>query len=184
IKTHDILLELNGKAVPNDLTQFEKMLDDIKPDAAVDAVVLRKGKKETIKGLKLPEAKEPAVPAFPAVPPAIAPPPLPAPPVPVAPGAFPGAFPGAPVGRGDVVTTSFRQGERFTVRHEEGSLIITLTGKAGDGKASVSGIHVQDGRESKKYESADKVPEEYRDKVQNLIELAEKTNAKIEVKKP
>ena len=49
---------LNGKPVPSDMTDFQKLLKDIKPDAAVDAVVLRKGKKETIKGLKLPEAKE------------------------------------------------------------------------------------------------------------------------------
>ena len=37
--------------------EFKKNLQDVKPDAAVDVVVLRKGKKETIKGVKLPEAK-------------------------------------------------------------------------------------------------------------------------------
>src|SRR5947208_581038 len=146
---------------------LQKLVEAIKPDAAVEAVVLRKWKKATVKGLKLPEAKEPAFPGFPA-PPGVAPPgialPLPAPPIPILPGNVPGAFPGALPGGAEVMTTSFRNGERFTTRHQEGSLIITLTGKAGDGKATVTGISVQDGRESKKYESAEKVPEEYRDK--------------------
>jgi C-terminal processing protease CtpA/Prc len=58
LKDHDILLELNGKPVPRDMDEFQKLVRDIKPDAEVDAVVLRKGRKETIKGLKLPEAKQ------------------------------------------------------------------------------------------------------------------------------
>jgi C-terminal processing protease CtpA/Prc len=53
LKEHDVLLELNGKAVPSDDAGLRSMLADIKPDAAVDVVVLRKGKRETIKGLKL-----------------------------------------------------------------------------------------------------------------------------------
>src|SRR5262249_43623968 len=58
IKSHDILLELNGKAVPADIREFAKLLDDIKANKKVEAVVLRKGKRETIKDLSLPEAKE------------------------------------------------------------------------------------------------------------------------------
>jgi hypothetical protein len=54
LKPHDVLLELNGKEVPNDVGLFLKMLDDIKVDTPFDAVVLRKGKKETIKGLTIP----------------------------------------------------------------------------------------------------------------------------------
>jgi hypothetical protein len=56
IKRHDILLELDGKAVASDLAQFAKLVAAIKPKKPVKAVVLRKGKKETIKGLTLPEA--------------------------------------------------------------------------------------------------------------------------------
>src|SRR5207244_11843010 len=58
LKKHDILLELGGKPVPNDVQEFARMLKDIKPDTKVDAVVLRKSRKEMVKGLTLPKAKE------------------------------------------------------------------------------------------------------------------------------
>lgn len=185
LKPHDILLELNGEKVPNEVAGLKRLMADIKPDAAVEAVVLRKGKTEKIKGLKLPEAKE-EQPGF----------------QPFAPGNNfqpPGggvvapAFPGgggfgvvaAPGGAGRaVMTTMFRTDDRFTTRHQEGSLIITLTGKAADGKAKVHDIHVQDGGQTSKYESLDKVPEQYRDKVKNLIEMSEKSSGRIDIKSP
>ncbi len=55
IKANDILLELNGKAVPSEQSEFAKLLEGIKAKTPVGAVVLRKGKKETIKELTLPE---------------------------------------------------------------------------------------------------------------------------------
>ncbi|MBI3822526.1 MAG: PDZ domain-containing protein [Planctomycetes bacterium] len=55
LKANDILLELAGKEVSSDVTAFTKTLDEIKKDTPVDAVVLRKGKKETVKGITLPE---------------------------------------------------------------------------------------------------------------------------------
>lgn len=55
LKTNDIILDLNGKAVPNDVGQFSQMVGEIKSDTPVDAKVLRKGKEETIKGIKLRE---------------------------------------------------------------------------------------------------------------------------------
>ena len=54
LKAHDILLEVDGKAVPSKIDDFVKQLNDIKPNTPVDAVVLRKGRKETVKGLSLP----------------------------------------------------------------------------------------------------------------------------------
>ena len=68
IKPHDILFEVNGKSVPNDVLQFIENLKDVKPDQAVDIVVLRKGKKETIKSVKLPASKVGPDDAFPAFP--------------------------------------------------------------------------------------------------------------------
>ena len=82
------------------------------------------------------------------------------------------------------MTTVFRTDNRFTTRHQEGTLVITVNGTVADGKAHLSGIQVQDGRESHKYESVDKVPEQYRDKVKNLVEMSERSNAKIEIKTP
>jgi len=55
LKAHDILLELHGKDVSSVQAEFVKVLNAIKTGEAVDAVVLRKGKRETIKGITLPD---------------------------------------------------------------------------------------------------------------------------------
>ena len=184
LKPHDILLELNGEKVPNEVEGLKRLMDDIKADTAVEAVVLRKGKTEKIKGLKLPEAKE-TQPGFPGFAPGNFQPPAGGV---AAPGFGGGAWAGVftpPGGAGHtVMTTMFRTDDRFTTRHQEGSLVITLTGKAADGKAKVHDIHVQDGGQTSKYESLDKVPEQYRDKVKNLIEMSEKSGVRIEIKSP
>src|SRR5437660_287970 len=59
LKTHDILLELGGKAVPSEVGDFMKALNEFKTGDKVDAIVLRKGKKETVKGVTLPEVPAP-----------------------------------------------------------------------------------------------------------------------------
>jgi hypothetical protein len=80
------------------------------------------------------------------------------------------------------MTTSIRTDDRFTTRHQEGSLIITVTGKVVDGKAKTGEIQIQDGNSTNKYESVEKVPEQYRDKVKNLVEMSEKGSVKVETK--
>ena len=181
LKSHDILLELNGKAVPSDAAKFVTMIDEIKADSAVDAVVLRKGKKETVKGITLPEKKAQQDPFKPF---GFTAEMNPLPPLPGLPGTQQFGFQVQPPGavQRSVITTNFRTDDRFTTRHQEGSLVVTVTGKVADGKAAVSQIKIQDGGESKTYESVDKVPEQYRDKVKNLVETNEKSNIKIEIK--
>jgi C-terminal processing protease CtpA/Prc len=56
IQANDIFLQLDGKPVPSDMKEFRKLLAEIKPDTAVTATVLRQGKQESIKELRLPEA--------------------------------------------------------------------------------------------------------------------------------
>jgi RNA polymerase sigma factor (sigma-70 family) len=56
LKPHDILLEFDGKPVPSDEDEFWEVVSAIKPDQKVSATVLRKGRKQTIKDLILPEA--------------------------------------------------------------------------------------------------------------------------------
>jgi C-terminal processing protease CtpA/Prc len=55
IKRHDVLVEVNGKSVPGNWVELARMLAEVKPDTPVDVTVIRKGKPETIKGLKLRE---------------------------------------------------------------------------------------------------------------------------------
>lgn len=56
MKPHDILLELDGKPVSSKIEDFAKQVSEIKPNTPVDAVVMRKGRKETLKGMSLPES--------------------------------------------------------------------------------------------------------------------------------
>jgi membrane-associated protease RseP (regulator of RpoE activity) len=170
LKAHDVILEIDGKKVPNNFAEAARLIADIKKDATVDVVVLRKGKKETIKEVKLPEAK--GIPS----------------------GGFPGGRPpafGQPQvafnpgigGFGAVATTTIIQmKDRFTLRHQEGPSMITLTGTVSDGTGKVTEIVVQDGGRVEKYESVDKVPEKHQDKVKKLIEISEKSTVKSDSK--
>jgi membrane-associated protease RseP (regulator of RpoE activity) len=183
LKPHDLLLELDGKAIPNRVEELTRLMAAHKADAMVEVLVLRKGKKESIKDVKLPEAKA-LSPGFPQA-------------------GFPGAgqppagFPQAPAGfpqppagfsapgigaAASVVTTLVRTRDNFTLRHQEGNVHLTLTGQMADGKPKIKQIQVQEGLRMDQYESVDKVPEKYRDKVKNLIELSEKSSVKIENK--
>lgn len=58
LKAHDILLELNDKPVSSDMASLTKLLKGIKGGEESWAMVLRKGRNETIKGLKLPKSTE------------------------------------------------------------------------------------------------------------------------------
>jgi pentapeptide MXKDX repeat protein len=69
LKASDVLAEFNGKPVPSDIREFVGMVAEPKAGTAVDIVVLRKGKKETIKGVTLPEARAPRPGPFPFPPP-------------------------------------------------------------------------------------------------------------------
>src|SRR5262249_19615093 len=75
-------------------------------------------------------------------------------------------------GAGTVLTTTFRTGDRFTTRHQEGSLIITVTGTVADGKARASEINIQDGAVTSKYDSVDRVPAQERDKADHLLRVS------------
>lgn len=57
-KANDILIRFNGKAVTSDSSDFIKQIGEIEAGVEFDAVVLRKGKKEKISGIKLPEKKK------------------------------------------------------------------------------------------------------------------------------
>jgi hypothetical protein len=163
LKTNDILLELNGKAVPSDLEAFRKLLAEIKPDAPVDAVVLRKGKRESVKGMTLPEVKEDApglggFPNFPNLPANLIPP---VPPLPAAP-------PIARIGQGNFMTTTVNN-DHFTIRKGGAGMFINVSGTLVDGKPEVKSVQISDGGQITNADSLDKVPEKYRDQVKELL---------------
>src|SRR5262249_6452430 len=156
LKPHDVLLEFNGKPVPNETGKLREIVEEVKAGTSVDAGVLRKGKKETIKGITLGASKKPTMQRFglsgyteggrrvwylhAGRPLARAQP----------------FFSYSGAGRHNVMTTIFRDAERFTTRHQEGSLIITVTGTVADGKTKVSQIEIQDGEKRETDERLDK----------------------------
>ncbi len=191
LRQHDILLKLNGKDVPRDAATFAALLLEIKTDKAVDAVVLREGKRVDVKGLILTAATGApwdqsdyarAADTIRWV----------TPKTDISKWIIDGTsntinlgeqWGGPPAARegwkvwskGDpVLATTFRAQERFTTRHQEGSLVLTVVGTLKEGKTAVGGITVREGTEEKKYDALDKVPAEYRDKVVQLIELSAK----------
>lgn len=180
IKPNDILLEVDGKAVSSEVSSFLKDLNEIKSDSSVNVTVLRKGRKETLRGLKLPEAKRRTATIINQE---------------GQPGLASKLWTAQPLqglagqgqafafaGNRGVMTTTVRHDDHFTTRYQEGTLVITITGDVDDGKAKVNEVVVNDGGKSEKYSSVNKVPEQYRDKVKTLIEGNEKGSLKIEVK--
>jgi len=156
LKAHDILLEVAGKAVPSKREDFDRLLGTIEPNRKVEVVVMRKGKKETIKELTLPEAKEVARPGANEAP------------VP----AFPGARLMLPnLGGAAGKTTITRNNDEFTARNRSGDVTLTVKGTVEDGKARVSEVTVEADGKKKTYDGASKVPAEHQEKVKKLAEL-------------
>src|SRR5262249_44874376 len=162
LKANDILLELNDKAVPSNVEQFVKQLNEIKKDTPVDAVVLRKGKRETVKGLKLGDVPANPFGNLPNVPnlPNIQIQPL---------QAVPGNFRPAGI---SMNTTRGADGS-FTTKYKEGVIAITLQGKMEGNKANVSSIEIRDGDQTSTYKTISDVPEDLREDVRALIRAVE-----------
>jgi len=159
LKPNDILLEIGGKPVSSNFADFHKVLADIKPDTPVDVVVMRKGKKETIKGMKLPEPKPvadfPGLQDFQIRPPVALPAPDFAPPPPL-------PRPDAVGGPGE--TTRVEQvNDAFTVFHAKNGVKVTIAGTKEGGVAKAESIEVDDHGKTTKAESIDKLPKEYQD---------------------
>jgi hypothetical protein len=198
LKAHDVLLELAGKPVPAKVADAIAMIASLPADKPVDAVVLRRGRRLTVNGVSLaPSSATPTDAAMPEIIPGrnhagarVAG--LPGAPVPggidprfpIVPGRPRNIAPGPAAGGGDVVTTLRRSGDRFTVRHQEGSLLITVTGTTAGGRSAVSQIAIQDGGAANSYGSVDQLPEAYRERVKGLVDWVARRNAGLEVKAP
>lgn len=166
IRPHDVLLELGGKPVPSDFPEFQKVLAEVKADTPIDIVVLRKGKKETIKGVKLPEPKPvadfPALPDFRALE-------LPAPFAPLPPPPPPGgAGAGVTVGPGETARVE-QVNDAFTVFYSKGNVKVTIAGTKEGGSPKAESIEVDDNGKTHKAESIDKLPKEYQEMARNAL---------------
>jgi membrane-associated protease RseP (regulator of RpoE activity) len=152
LKANDILLELAGKSVLSKPEEFTKLVAGIKAETPIEAVVLRKGRKETIKGLSLPEAKAVVKEA-----------PNPG---------FGGVLGGGGFGLGGNGTSFTRTNDQFTINHREGDLKLIIKGPVTGGTAKVDSITIEDKDGKKTYEDVEKVPAEHQEKVKKLTKMA------------
>ena len=171
LKPNDILLELNGQPVPSKFDDFARQLDTIKPNETIEAVVLRKGRKETVKGLSLPDMSQPATtpgrgapprPAF--EPKQLVPPPKPPEKAPEAPPA-----PAAAEGDGKaLIRTVTRNGDEFTAHHRDGDFVIVIKGKVEEGHPKAERITIVDG-DAQTFNGIEDLPKKYKTTVHNLL---------------
>jgi hypothetical protein len=190
LKKHDLVVKVNQHTVPADARQLLKALADVKTDAPVELIVVRKGKEQTLKAPKLPEAAlaTHAAPGFggplgPGVlqPPGgfgKAPPAGPGPGAGVAPGVLPGIPGGAAAGAGaanflnGAKVSVTRNNEQFNADYQKDKLHVTLRGKIDGNQTKIEEISVDDGSEAKKYTKVEEVPQANRDTVNRLLQMA------------
>jgi hypothetical protein len=171
LKVNDVILEFAGRPVADNPADFVRAVDAAPKDRKVDLTVVRKGKKEAIKGVELPDnarrapAPEPPVPPAAAVPPAAVPPAafrrLPPPP-----------NDAAPIARvlpadGNSVSVRVTDG-RFTLTADQGGVNYVIEGTVG-ARAEPSKIQITDAGKKVEADSLDKVPAEYRKQVEQLL---------------
>jgi hypothetical protein len=162
IKAHDILWQFNGQKVPANKIEFVRLMDTVKADEAIDVVVVRKGKQETIKGLKLPAAKaEPA-------------PRRNQPRLNINPAARPDSRFNPPVPAKDGLDIKKDGNGAFVTQYREEKVVYTLTGKILAGKAQIDNIHIRDGNAANNFGTLQQVPEDSRPVVEYLVRLTEK----------
>ena len=152
IKPHDVLLQIGDKTVPADPEAFVRLIRELPAGKVGKVVLLRKGKKETLPELELPEAP----PARPRRPDSRI---LPFPVEPSLPGGY------------------FLQIERssdgsFRVQYREPGQTVRVEGTQADGKTSVSKIEITEGRETKTYDSLEALPAGTREKVNKVLDSA------------
>jgi eukaryotic-like serine/threonine-protein kinase len=146
LRANDLLLELNDRPVPSDVAGFAALLGEIKANVPVAAVVLRRGKKETVEGLSLPEA----------------------------PGHLAFGRTGLNLFvTGARVSMSGTADGGVTVTWQEGDLTVLMARGPTDARARVSEIQVKEGEQTRKYQSLDEVPAAVRPAAQNLVRKGE-----------
>ena len=144
LKKHDILVELGGKSVPSDLLAFQTLLRDLKP-GEIDATVLRKGRKEQVKGIVIADQQRASA--------------LGAPP-----------FRGIQAfgGNNESVSVSVVNDE-FTIRYVSDTVKAKILGTRLDGQTKVTDIQLQDGDAKHQAASIAELPERYRATMSRLV---------------
>jgi S1-C subfamily serine protease len=54
LRVNDVVVKLGGQDAPSELSQFQQLVAELKGGEKIEAVLYRKGKKETLGGIQLP----------------------------------------------------------------------------------------------------------------------------------
>jgi hypothetical protein len=161
VKANDVIVEFAGQRVSSNADEFIRAVDTAPKDRKLDITVFRKGKKEAIKGVELPEA--PRRGAFePPVPPAAI---IRRP----AGDAREARARVVPVLEGAAVNVSLRSGDgTFTLTAEQDGVKYHIEG-TNAGKVEPTKIVITEGEKKTDVESLQRVPVEYRKQVEKLL---------------
>jgi len=179
LKANDVLVKINNNAVSSDATAFAKLVKEQNAAEPMDLVVLRDGKEETIKNATMPAVVQmPStvrqIPAFGNMQ------------LQRLPLAIPGArfngrlpFENGLLGKAQNMNVEMmingakvskrQNGDDFSGSYVKDELRITVAGKLENGVAKTSEISIQEGKDTKKYNTVNDVPVQHRPMVQQLL---------------
>lgn len=148
LQAQDILVEFDGKPVSSVVTTFQQVVAEAKPSAEVGVAVIREGKRESIKGVKLSD---------------ILPPPI-----------IQNGAPGfgriqLQLNGGESVRVSFGD-ESFTISYATPEVQATVKGTREKGQAVATDISIRDVAGNHTARSVEEVPERYRLMVERLMQ--------------
>jgi len=169
LKANDVVIEFAGRPVTDDTSAFVDMVLSAKADEKIAIVVMRKGQKETIQ-VELPAplpGRRPIATVGRVPGPQL---------VPMAPRArvegLPQASPILPAGATKQSLSVRIVNGDFTITAERDGITVVVDGSVEGGKGVPSKIQVTDGAKKVEAKSVDKLPAEYRDRVQKILEEA------------
>jgi hypothetical protein len=152
LRAHDILLALDGQPVPADVSRFAGLLAGLPGGRPLTALVVRRGRRQNLAGLTLPEV-------------AIRRPP---------------ALSGAPA-EAPVATVVSRRGDEFTARYQDGPLVVTLAGTVTERDLRVREVTVLRGGFLQRYPALSQVPPAYRAAVRQLIDVSSQGSTRVRI---
>ncbi|MBA4191593.1 MAG: hypothetical protein C0467_26740 [Planctomycetaceae bacterium] len=150
-KANDVLVEFGGKAVTDVPEDLSRRVNEARGKEKLDAVVIRKGKKVEIKGIELPELRQP----FPRrdVQPRVL--------------ELDGVRKPA-VGRGNSTSLTMN-GDAFTIKAVRDGVVYKITGTKNNDGAALTEVTIDDDGKTHTTNQVDKVPDEYRPTVEKLL---------------
>jgi hypothetical protein len=171
IKSGDVLIKIDGAMVPSNVEEFLKLTAALKSDTPYDVVVLRKGQQQKVGSVTLAQqqattdqpnskkvqareenAQDKATAALQRI-------------------YAQRALQRPATDKETTTTTVNRKGNSITVTHQEGDVRISFRGTIKDSAVDLTDINIQNATETTTYKSLNDVPQPWRDRVNQILEM-------------